>query len=412
MTFLARARVPFGYEEIVKVIGSSTKLNKNEEIVKNEIKLYQSCKEVKLFSMGRYALYVALKAANVKRGDKVICPALCCLLVPEKNLRLGATPVLVDVDQRTFNIDAEKIQENIDAKTKAIVPIHLFGHPADMGSIMDMAEDHGIYVIEDAAQGMGAEYKGRKVGSFGHASIFSLGHGKNITAGEGGILTVNDDLLKNDVNKLYDSVADASIKRALSNFTKQIGYSLLSQPFLYGLIQSYIDKTANKRDDKFLKTVRDLYKNIDSQNFDNKVTRMSDIIAAIGLVQFKKLNYFNQKRIENAEYLSRRIKHEGISLPYVANNCKHVFLRYGLKIDKVVLGLSRDEVVEIFRSKGIDVETPYLYVKGHNAMYRELIDNKHFPVSEELVSSIICLPVHPCLGKKHLDHILNVITKL
>lgn len=411
MTYIARTRVPFGYEEIIKVVGSITKLNKNEEIFKNEIKSYIGCTEIKLFNLGRCALYVALKAANVKRGDKVICPALCCLLVPEMILRLGATPVMVDVDPRTFNIDTEKIKENIDTKTKAIVPIHLFGHPADMKPIMDIAEDHEIYVIEDSAQAMGAEYKGKKVGLFGHASIFSLGHGKNITTGEGGILTVHDESLKNNIDQIYNSVNNASTREALSNFFKQMGYSILSHPFLYKIIQPYMDNTAEKRDNEFLKTVEDLYRKKNSRKFDSEVTHMSDIIAAVGLAQFKKLNYFNQKRIENAKYLSRGIKHEGIILPYVANNCKHVFLRYAIKTDEAELGLSRDKILKIFRSNGIDAETPYLYVREHNAIYKKFMDNKDFPVSEELINSIICMPVHPCLKKNDLGRIINAFTK-
>ena len=411
MNYIARARVPFGYVEVVKAMASIAGINKNKETFRNEIKSYVGCKEAKLFNMGRMALYVALKAANIKPDDKVICPALCCLVVPEMILRLGAKPVIVDVDPRTFNIDDEKIKENLDAKTKAIVPIHLFGQPANMSPIMDIVEDNGMYVIEDSAQALGAEYKGKKVGSLGHASIFSLGHGKNISTMEGGILSVNDELLKNEVNKIYNYVGNASIWGALSNFNKQIGYSMLSNAFLYTIIQSYIDNTADKRDNKFLKIAEELYKNKNTQKFDSEVTQMSDIIAAIGLVQFKKLDYFNQKRIENAKYLSSRIKHEGITLPYVANNCKHVFLRYAIKIEEGKLGLSRDEIVKIFRLNGVDVETPYLYVKEHNAIYKKFVDNKDFPVSEELIKSIICLPVHPCIKKNDLKRIIGVFSE-
>lgn len=412
MAFLARAKVPFGYEEISKVISSTREFNKFEEIFKNEIRSYQDCKGVWLFNLGRSALYLALKAANLNLGDKVICPSLCCLVVPEMILRLGATPVMVDVDPDIFNINTAKLNEVVDAKTKAIVPIHLFGQSADMAPIMDIAEDRGLYVIEDAAQAMGAEYNGRKVGSFGHAAIFSLGHGKNITAGEGGILTVIDDLDKDKMDTLYDTVHNATKRRALSNFTKQLGYSLLSHPFLYGLIQSYMDNTSTKRDDRFLNTAKDLYETMDSKNFYNDITRMSEIIAAIGLAQFKKLDYFNQKRIENANYFSKRINREGISIPYVAKNCEHVFLRYAIKLDHDELGVSREEVVNVLRSNGIDAETPYLYVREHNKLYRERITNECFPVTEELIDSIICLPVHPCLDTSDLEHITNVINEL
>jgi perosamine synthetase len=411
MNYIARTKLSFGHKEIIGAVTSVIEREKGDKF-REEIKSFVGCIDVKLFNQGRTALYTALRAINIKESDKIILPAFCCLVVPEMILRLGAKPIMVDVDSKTFNIDVEEIKENLDAKTKAIIPIHLFGQPADIGAIMEIAEDNNVYVIEDSAQAMGAEYEGKKVGSFGHASIFSLGHGKNITTGEGGVLTINDESLKNNLNKLYDSVGNARTRKALSNLSKQIGYSILSHPFLYRVIQAYMDNTAKKRDNGFLKTVEELYKK-NPQKFTDEVTMsMSNIIAAIGLVQFNKLDYFNQKRIENAKYLSKRIKHEGVSLPYEGNNCKHVFLRYAIRIDENELGLSRDKLLKIFRSNGIDAETPYLYVREHNAVYKNNIDNKVFPVSDELVDSVICLPVHPCLGKNDLEHIIRVFAKL
>jgi len=410
MRYIARNRLPFGHEELSAAFLPFYAPDEILGDLNERIKSYIGCSDVKLFNKGRTALYIALRAINVGPGDSVICPSLSCLVVPEMILKAGARPVLIDVDPETFTIDVEKIKEELDNTTKAIIPIHLFGHPAEMKPIMDIANDNNIYVIEDSAQAMGAKYKNKKVGSFGHASIFSLGHGKNISTMEGGILTINDESLRKSVNKIYNSLDSVRFNKAFSNFIKQVGYSILSHPSLYILTQSRIDKIAESRDKRILKNTEDLYHN---KYFiiQDEISRINELTASIAMAQFKKLNYFNKRRIENAEFFSKRIKHEGFLIPRVANNCKHVFLRYAIRIQKNELGLTRNEIAKIFKSNRIDVETPYLYVKEHNKLYWNFTKNKSFEVSDELINSIICLPVHPCMNEYDLKRVLDIISQ-
>lgn len=144
-------------------------------------------------SSGTTALHLALLATGVGKGDEVITTPFSFAATANAALYVGATPVFADIDPLTYNIDPERIEELITPSTRAIIPVHLYGQPADMDPIMDLAADHDILVIEDAAQAHGAEYHGRRVGSMGDAACFSFYPTKNITTGEGGIITTDND---------------------------------------------------------------------------------------------------------------------------------------------------------------------------------------------------------------------------
>lgn len=412
MRYIARNRLQFGYRELYEVFMSFKYSTKIDDQFRECMKSYLGCKDIRLLNMGRSALYISLKIIDIRPGDKVICPAFSCLVVPEMIIRSGAKPILVDVDPLTYDIDVDKVQEKLDRKTRAIIPIHLFGHPADMKPLMDLAEDRQIYLIEDCAQAMGATYNGIHVGSFGDISFFSLGHGKSISAMEGGLLSINNQDLLGKTDRICKSIRQISTNYAFYNLMKQIGYSILSNPNSYFLIQNLINNIAESRDNLFLNTMEILYSNRNMPNFENKVKVMNTITAAIGLAQFNQINYFNEQRINNATFLSDNISRSGIYLPHTRNGCKHTFLKYSIRMDEDALGLTRAELVNILRLNGIDAETPYSNINKYLSLYKAFSHDIEYPISEELAKSLISLPIHPCLHKVDLEKMANIFSKL
>ena len=200
-------------------------------------------------SSGTTALHTALVAAGVERGDEVITTPFTFAATSNSILYSDATPVYADIDPKTFNLNPEKIEEKITDKTKAIVPVHLYGQPADMDPILEIAEKHDLKVIEDAAQAHGSTYKGKKIGSIGDLGCFSFYPTKNMTTGEGGMVTTND-----------DDLAEKSAMIRAHGESKRYEQSLLGYNY-----------------------------------------RMTDIAASIGIVQLKSIDKFNEKRNENQE---------------------------------------------------------------------------------------------------------------
>ena len=237
-------------EEVVKVLKSGF-IAQGPKVAEFEEKFaeYIGVKHAVATSSGTTALHTALLALGIKAGDEVVTTPFTFAATSNSVLYVGAKPVFVDVNPETYNIDPEKIAEAITDKTKAIMPVHLYGQPADMDPIREIADENDLKVIEDAAQAHGAVYRGKMVGSMGDAACFSFYPTKNMTTSEGGMVTTDD-----------GATADAA--RAIR---------------AHGESQRYTHVMLG-------------------YNF-----RMTDVAAAIGLAQLKKLDTFNGKRIENAK---------------------------------------------------------------------------------------------------------------
>jgi perosamine synthetase len=184
---IPRTAIPIGNEELFSILFPVMR-NGNEEIADFEMDLASYLGALKVFAVnsGRTALFSALQALGLKKGENVIVPAYTCAIVFEVILRLGLKPNFVDVDPETYNFDPELIPKAITSGTRAIIPVHLFGAPCEMDQIMEIASKYGLFVVEDVAQALGAEYKGRKLGTFGDLAMFSFGPGKSVMSGEGG----------------------------------------------------------------------------------------------------------------------------------------------------------------------------------------------------------------------------------
>jgi len=310
-------------------------------------------------SNGTTALHVALLAHGIGHKDEVITSPFTFIASANSMLYTGARPVFVDIEEESFNIDPEKIEKAITKKTKAIMPIHLYGSSCDMTKIMAIARKHKLVVIEDACQSHGAEWRGRKVGSFG-TGAFSLYPTKNMTAGEGGIITT-------DSQKIYEQA------KLLRNHGSKVKY----------------------------------YHDILGYNF-----RMTDIGAAIGVEQFKKLPKFNQIRQKNASFLTKNLSNiPSLITPFVGSNVNHVFHQYTIRITEE-FGYSRDEVLKKLTEAGIGTAVFYPLPINEQKVYQKLGYKSDTPVAKKVSGQVISIPVQPALKLRDLQYIVKVIKGL
>ncbi|MBR3213334.1 MAG: DegT/DnrJ/EryC1/StrS family aminotransferase [Methanosphaera sp.] len=316
---------------------------------------YTESKYAVATSSGTTALHAALKAVDVQKGDEVITTPFTFAATSNSVLYSDATPVYCDIDPVTFNLDPSKIEEKITDKTKAILPVHLYGQPADMCPIMEIAEEHDLKVIEDAAQAHGSTYKGKKIGSIGDMGCFSFYPTKNMTTGEGGMVTTNDEELDEK----------AGMIRAHGE-SKRYEQSLLGYNY-----------------------------------------RMTDIAASIGLVQLDNIDKFNRIRNENAAYLNDALSDvEGITTPEVAADRTHVFHQYTIRVSD-----KRDEFREYLTQNGIGTGVHYPIVLYKQPYYQKLGITGNCPEAECAARQVISLPVHPSLTQDELDTVACCVKK-
>ncbi len=271
----------------------------------------------------------------------------------------GAKPVFADVREDTFNIDPEDIERKITKNTKAIIPVDLYGHPADMDAIGDIARRHGLAVIEDACQAHGATCNGRKAGSF-DTGCFSFYPTKNMTTSEGGIITTND---KDFADKARMVKSHGSKVRY---YHEMLGFNL----------------------------------------------RMTDISAAIGVAQLGKVDSYNGRRIENARLLSDLLHGvNGIVTPTVKPGYSHVFHQYTIRVTDE-FHLSRDEAMKRLGEAGIGSSIYYPLPIHQQPFYREIGYSESHPVSEKLAKEVLSLPVHPSVTGEDIHFIADTIRGL
>jgi len=304
-------------------------------------------------SSGTTALHLALLAYSIGPGDEVITSPFTFIASANSILFVGAKPVFVDIDESSYNIDPSLIEASITPRTKALMPVHLFGNPCDMEAIMAIATRHGLVVIEDAAQAHGASINGKKVGSFG-TGCFSFYPTKNMTTAEGGMVTSDDDQVAERV-------------RLLRN---------------HGMERRY-------------------YHDFLGYNF-----RMTDLQAALGLAQLAKLKVFNETRIANARYLTEHLGDVIIS-PQVKDGCRHVFHQYTIRVKG-----DRDRIVEQLTERGIGTGIYYPLPVHKQPIYQELGYTDCLPVAEAMSREVLSLPVHPALARDDLDRIVQAVNEL
>ena len=305
-------------------------------------------------SSGTTALYLALLVHDIGSGDEVITTPFTFIATANSVLFVGAKPVFVDIEEETFNIDPALIEAAITPRTRAIIPVHLYGYVCDMDAIMDIAQRHDLLVIEDAAQAVGATYRGKPAGSFG-TGCFSLYATKNVTSGEGGMITTDDEWLAEQCRLLRNH---GMRKRYHYEF---LGYNL----------------------------------------------RMTDLHAAIGVAQMARWEAFTAKRRANAAYLSERIT--GVITPKVREGYEHVWHQYTVRVDG---GIDRDAAMQQLREAGVGTGIFYPIPAHQHRYMRDIVGEVSLPVAEQLAREVISLPIHPGLTQADLDTIVRAVNEL
>jgi UDP-4-amino-4,6-dideoxy-N-acetyl-beta-L-altrosamine transaminase len=338
--------------------------------LENRIAEYTGAKHAVVVSNGTAALHAACFAAGIEAGDEVITTPMTFAASANCILYMGAKPVFADIDSRTYNIDPKEIERKITEKTKAIIPVHFTGQPCDMDEIMKIAEKNGLTVIEDGAHALGAEYKGRRIGTIGSMTTFSFHPVKHITTGEGGAITTNDD-------NLYEKL----IMFRTHGITRD--KDLMNQdegPWYY------------------------------EQHYLGYNYRITDIQAALGISQMNKLESFLEKRRSFAAAYNKLLRGlEGITVPYQADYGNSAWHIYIIRLNQTKLGLRRREVFEELRKRNIGVNVHYIPVYYH-PYFRELGYEKGIcPVAEELYEEIITLPLYPAMELEDIYYIVENI---
>ena len=359
---------PFMDEEEIKAVAKAIRsgtIAQGPKVRELEEKFAKLCstKYAIAVNSGTAALHTALKATGTKQGDEVITSPFTFIATANTILMQSAKPVFADIDEDTFNIDPKKIEEKITEKTKAIIAVDLYGHLCDYNEIIKIAEKNNLTLIEDACQSVNAEYNQKKAGSFGNIATFSFYATKNITCGEGGMLTTN--------NKEYAEQAKLFRQHGRSSMTE---YEYIKLGYNY---------------------------------------RMADICAAILLEQLKKIDLITKKRIENANCLIKGLKEiKGIKVPVVEESNKHVFHQFTIKVEED-FKLSRDELINYLKEKGINTAIYYpkpLHLCEH---FRKLgYKEGDFPIAEKISKQVLSLPVHPHLTEEQLNTIINAFKEV
>jgi dTDP-4-amino-4,6-dideoxygalactose transaminase len=307
---------------------------------------------------GTSGLHLGLLASGIGAGDEVIVPSFTFAATANAVALTGATPVFADISADTFTLDPGAVRAAVTDRTAAVMPVHLYGHPADMDPLLEVAAGHGLQVFEDAAQAHGAVYHGAPVGSFGSFGMFSLYPTKNMTSGEGGMV----------------SCADEEIARGVRLLRNQ------------GMEKQYANEVIGLNN------------------------RMTDIHAAIGRVQLTKVGVWTRKRQENAAWLDGALAGvAGVVTPSVREGCTHVYHQYTVRVEGAS-GAERDRVVTALREEhrvgcGVYYPTP-----NH-----ELVSLARFAPAWELpqtaraAAEVISLPVHPSLSAGDLERIATAV---
>jgi perosamine synthetase len=309
---------------------------------------------------GTAALHSAMVAAGVKQGDEVILPSFTFVATAEAVAMAGGKPVFTDIDPDTYNISPAEVEKNVTKKTRAIVPVDLYGFPADAKPIREIADAHGLAVVEDAAQAHGATYEGKPAGVFADAACWSLYASKNITTGEGGVVTTDSDEVTETL-------------RLLRTHGEKAKYASLMLGYNY---------------------------------------RMSEIQAAIGVVQLAKLPAFVSERRANAKRLTKILgKTERLQLPKETKDRQHSWYLYTVRL-KDGDEAERNKILEKLKKKGIGAEAYYVHPVHMMPYYRESFGSRRLPETEKAAKQVFSLPIHPSVTEEQVDYIGKTLLNL
>ena len=380
--------VPISYHDILGA--TKTTVSKSDGYItqfEDEIADYIGCNHCISTFSGRTALYVLLKAYDLKKNDEIAMPAYMCETVSELLYNMGLKIKFIDVENNSYNISVDDLSEKVTKHTKAILAVHMFGYPCNISGIKEIADDCGSILIEDAAQSMGAEYHGKKVGAIGDAGFFSFGRGKPITTINGGAIVTNDTQISNNCNKIADTFAKADLLNKVAIITKLTMYSSIRNRTVYGIFNKIARSSALRGE-------------INISQVERKYTNLQ---ALIGLKQLKILDDFNTIRRRNAELLKKELDIlDGVETLQVSNGIAPSFLRFPIMVSEKI----RNELMYKLKLQGID--TSVVYPATLPSLCHTLSDEFHN--ANEMVKTTIALPVHPYVNISDIRIMINTIS--
>ena len=325
---------------------------------------YIGAKHAVAISNGTAALHAACFAAGVGKGDEVITTPITFAASSNCAFYCGATPVFADIEADTYNISPEDIERKITANTKAIIPVHYTGQPCDMDKIMDIAKRHNLIVIQDAAHALGADYKGKKIGSFGDMTTFSFHPVKHITTGEGGMIMTNDDGLYKKLMLFRSHGITRDPELLLNN---EGGWYYEQQELGYNY-------------------------------------RITDMQCALGISQMNRLDEFVKRRRELVARYNKAFENvKNVTIPFTKEGCNSSWHLYVVQVN------NRKEVYDKLHEAGIGVNVHYIPVYKHPYYQQNGYDKVCCPNAEELYKHILSLPLYPKLTDEQQDYVIEKV---
>lgn len=339
----------------------------------SEIANYVGAKYAVAVSNGTAALHTACYAAGIKEGDEVIVTPMTFAASANCILYMGAKPVFVDIDDKTYNIDYKLLEEKITEKTKAIIPVDFTGQPANMDEINKIAKKYKLVVIEDGAHSLGSEYKGKKVGTLADMTEFSFHPVKPITTGEGGVVvTDNEEFYKKMI--IFRSHGITRDKNLMIDYHGPWYYEQIGLGYNY---------------------------------------RITDIQCALGISQLKKIDKFLNRRRNIAYYYNKNFSNlPQVTIPFIEENVKSGWHLYVLRLNLNMLKVGRKEIFEALIAENIGVNVHYIPIYYH-PYYQKLGYRKGIcPKAERLYEEILSLPIHPSMTDEDVENVVKAVKKV
>ena len=367
---LPPAAAPLGWSDLWHGAAASLSPRRALREFEDDVRQHFGVRHVFLLSSGTAALTVTLRALrSLSLRREVLLPAYTCFSVPAAVLEAGLRPALCDIDPATFDFDHALLDQTVTASTLCVVGHHLFGVPSDIERLRAICHARGIFVVEDAAQGMGAESNGRQLGTVGDVGIFSLGRGKNVTCGSGGVIVTNSDEIAVAVVREYASVKTASLRDIVRDCIEAVFLAVFIRPSLYWMPSAL----------PFLRLGQTVFpKNI-------RVRRLSGLKAGLLRNWRRSLAQANRARSETAAYLCGRLRVQP------ASGTSHPYLRL-----PVLAGSAREKarIHALSRARGLGLSAAYPSPLNEVPEVRALVNGHRFPSARRVADCLLTLPTH------------------
>ncbi|MFC2019176.1 DegT/DnrJ/EryC1/StrS family aminotransferase [Chloroflexota bacterium] len=355
-------------DQVTKAIrsGANWAIGPSVQEFESRIARYVGMDYAVAFNSGTSALHAVMAAFDIGNGDEVIVPSFTFIATANAALFVGAKPVFADIEESTNGLDPKDVERRITPKTRAIIPVHYGGCPCFVEELRQIAQQHNLLLIEDAAESLGASIGGKKVGSFGDLAMFSFCANKVITTGEGGAVVTNS-------GEIYERL----------KLIRSHGRADTADYFSTSEYLEYISLGYN--------------------------FRMSNITASLGISQIEKVEKIINRRRRNSEYLTQRLSQvEGIILPYVPENFLHIYQMYTIKVNGG--GKQRNDLIKYLSQHGIMTKV-YFYPVHLSHFYRNKFgfNGGELPVTEKIAGQVLTLPMYPSLTKDEIDYIADKV---